>query len=26
MEEAQARADMEKVWRPKGVWNEFVKR
>ena len=26
MDEAQARADMEEVWRPKGVWKEFVKR
>ena len=26
MDEAQARADMEEVWRPKGVWAEFVKR
>ena len=25
MDEAQARADMEEVWRPKGVWAEFVK-
>jgi uncharacterized protein (TIGR01244 family) len=26
MDEARARADMEEVWRPKGVWAEFVKR
>jgi uncharacterized protein (TIGR01244 family) len=26
VEEAQARAEMEEVWRPKGVWAEFVKR
>jgi len=26
MEEARARADMEEVWRPKGVWAEFVNR
>ena len=26
MDEALARADMEEVWRPKGVWAEFVKR
>ena len=26
MDEAQARAEMEEVWRPKGVWGEFVKR
>ena len=25
MDEARARADMEEVWRPKGVWAEFVK-
>ena len=25
MDEAQARADMEEVWRPNGVWAEFVK-
>jgi protein tyrosine phosphatase (PTP) superfamily phosphohydrolase (DUF442 family) len=25
MDEAQARADMEQVWLPKGVWAEFVK-
>src|ERR1700740_1398381 len=26
MDEAQARAEMEAVWQPKGVWVEFVKR
>ena len=26
MDEARARADMEEVWRPKGVWAEFVNR
>jgi hypothetical protein len=26
MDEARARADMEEVWQPKGVWAEFVKR
>jgi len=26
MDEARARADMEEIWRPKGVWAEFVKR
>jgi hypothetical protein len=26
MDETQARAEMEAVWRPKGVWVEFVKR
>jgi uncharacterized protein (TIGR01244 family) len=26
MDEARARPDMEEVWRPKGVWAEFVKR
>jgi uncharacterized protein (TIGR01244 family) len=26
MDEGRARVDMEKVWRPKGVWAEFVKR
>jgi hypothetical protein len=26
MDEAQARAEMEEVWRPKEVWAEFVKR
>lgn len=26
MDEAQARADMLKVWEPKGVWAEFIKR
>jgi uncharacterized protein (TIGR01244 family) len=26
MDEAQMRAEMESVWRPKGVWVEFVKR
>jgi uncharacterized protein (TIGR01244 family) len=25
MDEARARADMEEVWLPKGVWAEFVK-
>jgi hypothetical protein len=25
MDEARVRADMEEVWRPKGVWTEFVK-
>ena len=25
-DEARARADMEEVWRPKGVWAEFVNR
>jgi uncharacterized protein (TIGR01244 family) len=25
IDEARARADMEEVWRPKGVWAEFVK-
>jgi hypothetical protein len=26
MDEAQARAEIEAVWRPKGVWVEFVER
>ena len=26
MDEARARVDMEEVWRPNGVWAEFVKR
>ena len=26
MDEAQARADMEQVWRPEGVWAAFVRR
>ena len=26
IDEARARADMEEVWRPKGVWAEFVNR
>ena len=26
MDEAQARAEMEAVWQPKGVWVDFVKR
>ena len=26
MDEARARAEMEAVWRPKGIWVEFVKR
>ena len=26
MDEVRARADMEEVWRPKGVWAEFVNR
>ena len=26
IDEAQARAEMETVWRPKGVWVDFVKR
>jgi hypothetical protein len=26
MDEAQARADMEQVWRPNGVWATFVGR
>jgi uncharacterized protein (TIGR01244 family) len=26
MDEAQARAEMEEVWKPNGVWVEFVKR
>jgi hypothetical protein len=26
MDEAQARAEMETVWQPKGAWVEFVKR
>ena len=26
MDESRARAEMEAVWRPKGIWVEFVKR
>ncbi len=26
MDEAQARAEMEAVWQPKGVWVDFVER
>jgi hypothetical protein len=26
MDEARARAEMEAVWRPIGIWVEFVKR
>ena len=26
MDEAQARADMEQVWRPEGVWAAFIER
>jgi hypothetical protein len=26
MDEAQARADMEEVWHPEGVWATFVNR
>jgi protein tyrosine phosphatase (PTP) superfamily phosphohydrolase (DUF442 family) len=26
MDETQARADMEQIWRPEGVWATFVKR
>jgi uncharacterized protein (TIGR01244 family) len=25
VEEAEARADMERVWRPKGVWADFIR-
>jgi hypothetical protein len=26
MDEARARAEMEAVWQPKGIWVEFVRR
>jgi len=26
MDETQARADMEQVWQPEGVWATFVRR